>query len=33
VMDYPPCHRKMERAAIVGDIPFGPSAPQAKQFA
>lgn len=22
VMDYPPSHRKMERAAIVGDIPF-----------
>ena len=22
VMDYPPCHRKMERAAIVGDQPF-----------
>jgi taurine dioxygenase len=22
VMDYPPCHRKMERAAIVGDLPF-----------
>ena len=22
VMDYPPCHRKMERAAIVGDAPF-----------
>ncbi len=22
VMDYPPCHRKMERAAIVGDIPY-----------
>ncbi|MCB1889887.1 MAG: TauD/TfdA family dioxygenase [Rhodocyclaceae bacterium] len=22
VMDYPPCHRKMERAAIVGDTPF-----------
>lgn len=22
VMDYPPCHRKMERAAIVGDRPF-----------
>ena len=21
-MDYPPCHRKMERAAIVGDKPF-----------
>ena len=21
VMDYPPCHRKMERAGIVGDIP------------
>ncbi len=21
VMDYPPCHRKMERAAIVGDRP------------
>ncbi|KWT74711.1 MULTISPECIES: TauD/TfdA family dioxygenase [unclassified Variovorax] len=22
VMDYPPCHRRMERAAIVGDRPF-----------
>ncbi|MGM9489687.1 TauD/TfdA dioxygenase family protein [Ideonella sp. YS5] len=22
VMDYPPCHRKMERAAIMGDRPF-----------
>ena len=22
VMDYPPCHRKMERAAVVGDKPF-----------
>ncbi len=22
VMDYPPCHRKMERAAIMGDAPF-----------
>lgn len=22
VMDYPPCHRKMERAEIVGDAPF-----------
>jgi len=22
VMDYPPCDRKMERAGIVGDIPF-----------
>jgi taurine dioxygenase len=22
VMDYPPCHRKMERAAIIGDRPF-----------
>jgi taurine dioxygenase len=22
VMDYPPCHRKMERAGIVGDIPY-----------
>ena len=22
VMDYPPCHRKMERAAIIGDVPF-----------
>ena len=22
VMDYPPCHRKMERAGIVGDGPF-----------
>ena len=22
VMDYPPCHRKMERAGIMGDQPF-----------
>ncbi len=22
VMDYPPSHRKMERAAIIGDTPF-----------
>ncbi|VVO38748.1 TauD/TfdA dioxygenase family protein [Pseudomonas fluorescens] len=22
VMDYPPCHRKMERATIMGDKPF-----------
>jgi taurine dioxygenase len=22
VMDYPPCHRRMERAGIVGDRPF-----------
>ncbi len=22
VMDYPPCHRKMERAGIIGDPPF-----------
>ena len=22
VMDYPPCHRQMERAAIVGDLPY-----------
>lgn len=22
VMDYPPCHRKMERAGIKGDLPF-----------
>jgi taurine dioxygenase len=22
VMDYPPCHRKMERAGIVGDTPY-----------
>ena len=22
VMDYPPCHRKMERAGIIGDIPY-----------
>jgi taurine dioxygenase len=22
VMDYPPCHRKMERTAIVGDLPY-----------
>ncbi|MFZ3184217.1 MAG: TauD/TfdA family dioxygenase, partial [Pseudomonas sp.] len=21
-MDYPACHRKMERAAIIGDKPF-----------
>ena len=21
-MDYPPCHRKMERAGIIGDTPF-----------
>lgn len=21
VMDYPPCHRKMERAGIIGDVP------------
>ncbi|MOA53429.1 Alpha-ketoglutarate-dependent taurine dioxygenase [compost metagenome] len=21
-MDYPPCHRKMERAGIMGDQPF-----------
>jgi taurine dioxygenase len=21
-MDYPPCHRKMERAGIIGDVPF-----------
>jgi taurine dioxygenase len=24
VMDYPPCHRKMERAGIIGDRPFAP---------
>jgi taurine dioxygenase len=24
VMDYPPCHRKMERAGIIGDRPYGP---------
>jgi taurine dioxygenase len=24
VMDYAPCHRKMERAGIVGDTPYGP---------
>jgi taurine dioxygenase len=24
VMDYPPCHRKMERAGIIGDRPFCP---------
>jgi taurine dioxygenase len=24
VMDYGPCHRKMERAGIVGDRPYGP---------
>ena len=23
VMDYPPCHRKMERAGIIGDKPYG----------
>jgi taurine dioxygenase len=23
VMDYAPCHRKMERAGIVGDKPYG----------
>ena len=22
VMDYPPCHRRMERAGIIGDTPF-----------
>jgi taurine dioxygenase len=22
VMDYPPCHRKMERAGIIGDMPY-----------
>ncbi|WP_332852148.1 TauD/TfdA dioxygenase family protein [Duganella sp. S19_KUP01_CR8] len=22
VMDYPPCHRRMERAGIVGDVPY-----------
>jgi taurine dioxygenase len=22
VMDYPPCHRRMERAAIIGDVPY-----------
>ena len=22
VMDYPPCHRKMERAGIIGDRPY-----------
>jgi len=22
VMDYPPCHRKMERAGIKGDLPY-----------
>ena len=22
VMDYPPCHRKMDRAGIKGDVPF-----------
>ena len=22
VMDYPPCHRKMERAGIMGDLPY-----------
>ncbi len=33
VMDYAPCHRKMERAAIVGDKPYGPSAVQLKKAA
>ncbi len=22
VMDYPPCHRKMERAGIIGDATY-----------
>ena len=22
VMDYPPCHRKMNRATIIGDRPY-----------
>lgn len=22
VMDYPPCHRRMDRATVVGDRPF-----------
>ncbi len=22
VMDYPPCHRKMDRATVIGDRPF-----------
>jgi alpha-ketoglutarate-dependent taurine dioxygenase len=22
VMDYPPCHRKMDRAGIIGDVPY-----------
>ena len=22
VMDYPPCHRKMERTGIIGDVPY-----------
>jgi len=22
VMDYPPCHRKMERVGIIGDVPY-----------
>jgi taurine dioxygenase len=22
VMDYPPCHRRMERAGIIGDVPY-----------
>ncbi|HJW45640.1 MAG TPA: TauD/TfdA family dioxygenase [Lysobacter sp.] len=22
VIDYPPCHRKMERAGIIGDVPY-----------
>jgi taurine dioxygenase len=22
VMDYPPCHRKMERAGIIGEVPY-----------
>jgi taurine dioxygenase len=28
VMDYTPCHRKMERAGIIGDVPFGLEASQ-----
>jgi taurine dioxygenase len=37
VMDYAPCHRKMERAGIVGDRPYGideaPTAPAAARVA
>ncbi len=30
VMDYAPCHRKMERAGIIGDKPFGIGEGEAK---